>query len=61
MNKEKFFNRNRNIVNRVIRGRLAKTKRIVHGTRATRTAQRILDNPFTSPIQRARARRLLSQ
>lgn len=26
-----------------------------------RTAKRILDNPFASPIQKARARRLLSQ
>lgn len=34
MTKEKFFERNRNIVNRVVRGRLAKTKRVVHGSRS---------------------------
>lgn len=34
MSKEKFFERNRNVINRVIRNRLAKTKRIVHGARA---------------------------
>ncbi len=34
MSREAFFKRNRNITNRVIRGRLAKTGRIVHGTRA---------------------------
>ncbi len=35
MNKKEFFERNKRIVNRVVRGRLAKTKRVVHGTRAT--------------------------
>ncbi len=35
MTKEKFFERNKNLVNRFVRGRLAKTGRIVHGTRAT--------------------------
>ena len=35
MTKEKFFERNKNLINRFVRGRLAKTKRIVHGTRAT--------------------------
>ncbi len=35
-NKRKFFNRNKNVVNRVVRGFLAKNKvGIVHGTRAT--------------------------
>ncbi len=35
MTKEKFFERNKNLVNRFVRGRLAKTGRTVHGTRAT--------------------------
>lgn len=35
MTKKKFFERNRNLVNRFVRGRLAKTGRTVHGTRAT--------------------------
>jgi hypothetical protein len=30
-------------------------------TRRERTAQRILDSPFSSPIAKARARRILSQ
>ncbi len=34
MSKEKFFERNKNVINRVIRNRLAKTKRVVHGARA---------------------------
>jgi len=34
MNKEKFFNQNKGVINRVIRNRLAKTKRVVHGARA---------------------------
>lgn len=38
MSKKRFFELNKNIVNRVVRGRLAKTKRIVHGTRS-RNAQ----------------------
>ena len=32
--KEALFKRNREVINRVIRGRLAKTQRIVHGARA---------------------------
>jgi len=34
MTKAEVFKRNRKVVNRVIRGRLAKTKRVVHGSRA---------------------------
>lgn len=34
MTNEKFFERNREIINRVIRNRLAKTKRVIHGSRA---------------------------
>jgi hypothetical protein len=34
MTNEKFFKRNREIINRVVRNRLAKTKRVIHGSRA---------------------------
>ena len=34
MTKVNWFKRNKKIINRVVRGRLAKTKRILHGTRA---------------------------
>jgi len=34
MNKEQFFKRNKGVINRLIRTRLGKTGRIVHGSRA---------------------------
>ena len=37
MTHKNFFDRNRGVINRVIRNRLAKTKRVIHGTRAQNT------------------------
>ncbi len=34
MNKEEFFKRNMGVINRVIRTRLGKTGRVVHGSRS---------------------------
>jgi hypothetical protein len=46
MTKEEFFKRNKNLVNRFVRQRLAKTKRVVHGSRAQNVQMpRFLNRP----------------